>query len=146
MSRLRYDQAEVGFRHNGIRSDFRQGHLSTRLDPTEHDHSEDKGNGERAPKICADEGEPGQVDEGAAEQGDEEPVAARRVEAEDAAPRVAAGRVAFPNPAPATTKGKKKLPGPGGSGSQLSVVAGAGFGLNLLFTARGLRPHSLQFG
>jgi DNA invertase Pin-like site-specific DNA recombinase len=28
----------------------------------------------------------------------------------------------------------------------VKVVAGAGFGLNLLFTARGLRPHSLQFG
>ena len=51
----------------------------------------------RRPERRAHDAEPGEEDEGAAEERDEQAVAARRVEAEDAVPRRAAGRGALPD-------------------------------------------------
>ena len=47
--------------------------------------------------------QPGEMDEGAAEQRDEQPVAARRLEAQDADARIAAGRGVFPDRHPASS-------------------------------------------
>src|SRR3712207_2009198 len=64
--------------------------------PPEHAGRVDEREAESPPQVRADEPEPCEMNEGGAEQRDEQAVATRRVEAEDAAARRAAGRGELP--------------------------------------------------
>jgi hypothetical protein len=63
---------------------------SDALDPAENAKGENQRQNECYPEMGIDQSEPGQMDEGAAQQRDEQPVAAGRFDGEDADSRVAA--------------------------------------------------------
>src|SRR6185295_17641323 len=67
------------------------------LHPAEHDEGVDQRDAERRPQRQTEEAEPGEEDEGAAQQRDEQPVAAGGVEAEDAVARRTARRLDLPD-------------------------------------------------
>ena len=62
------------------------------LHPAEHGEGVHKRDGQRAPQRGAEGGEPGELNEGAAEERDEQAVAAGGVDGEDATTQAAAGR------------------------------------------------------
>ena len=62
----------------------------------EHENQPRDGNGKPAPERRALQSEPSKKDEGRAEKRNEQPVTARRIKAEHAAPRRPAGIPAFP--------------------------------------------------
>src|SRR5687768_14870700 len=65
--------------------------------PPEHARCVNERKAETSPQAWADQPEPCEIDAGAAEQRDDQAVAARRVEPQNAAPRPAAGRGPFPD-------------------------------------------------
>src|SRR5262245_36775224 len=68
-----------------------------RSDPAEHRQRIKDRDDQASPQRRPHEGEPGEEDEGAAQQGDKETVAAGGIEAQDAAARAAAGRKILPH-------------------------------------------------
>src|SRR5690606_25088792 len=62
-----------------------------------HADGVDYGESESPPEAGADKPQPGEMNEGATEQRNEKPVAARRLEAQDADARIAARREIFPH-------------------------------------------------
>jgi hypothetical protein len=65
--------------------------------PAEDNEGPDDGDGHRTPQRSSIEGQPAQKDEGAAQMGHEQPVAAGGIQTEDAAPRRAARREILPD-------------------------------------------------
>src|SRR5215470_7919171 len=88
------------------------------LDPAKDRGGIEEGDHEAAPQRRAHEAEPGEEDEGAPQQRDEQPVATGCIEAEDAVPRSAARRIVLPDRHPDEAEKnegeeRSRRPGPG---------------------------------
>src|SRR5690606_11563754 len=80
-----------------IRASFRRSDQCLTLDEAEYADCVDHRQGESPPQAGSDKTQPSEMDEAAAKQRNEQPIAARRFETQDAHTRIAAGRGIFPD-------------------------------------------------